>query len=180
MSHVSGPVGLFTVPKKKPHSPSNHKGLRIWDDPRIIWKFINFRASLQGNKSHENWSQGDPKSWKIDPGIIRNPIFTEVDFCNISHAKCMFFNPRHPDLDQKTNRKNNLEIDMKKSFFWSKNAQKAFRMGPRNHQKIDKIQAWTSQDASLCPPMSKDRPRIVQGSSQWPPAIPSRYPLHAN
>ena len=168
MSHVSGPVGLFTVPKKGSPSPPNHSGLRIWDDPRILWKFINFRASLQGNKSHENWTQAYPKSWKIDPGIIRSPIFTEVDFCNTSHAKCMFFNPRHRNLDPTTRRKNNLEIDMNKSVFSSNNAQKAFRMGPQNHQKIDKIQAWTPQGPSLCPPMSQDRPRIVPGSPRTP------------
>ena len=82
-----------------------------------------------------------------------------------------FSNPRHPNLDPKTNRKSNLEIDMKKSIFWSKNGQKALRMGPQNHQKIDKIQAWTSQGPSLCPPMSQDRPRIVPGPSQDRPRV---------
>ena len=44
-------------------------------------------------------------------------------------------------------------------------------MGPQNHQKIDKIQAWTSQGPSLCPPMSQDRPRIVPGPPQDRPRI---------
>ena len=47
-------------------------------------------------------------------------------------------------------------------------------MGPLNHQKIDKIRAWTSQGPSLCPPMSQDRPRTVPGSSQGPPGRQSR------
>ena len=47
-------------------------------------------------------------------------------------------------------------------------------MGPLNHQRIDKIRAWTSQGPSLCPPMAQDRPRIVPGSSQGPPGRQSR------
>jgi hypothetical protein len=61
-----------------------------------------------------------------------------------------------------------LSVDIKKLLFLSKNAQKAFRMGPQNHQKIDKIQAWTPQGPSLCPPTSQDRPRIVPGSPRTP------------
>ena len=41
-------------------------------------------------------------------------------------------------------------------------------MGPLNQRKIDKIQAWTSQGPSLCPPMSQDRPRIVPESPRTP------------
>ena len=52
-------------------------------------------------------------------------------------------------------------------------------MGPLNHQKIDKIRAWTSQSPSLCPPMSQDRPRIVPGLSQGPPGRQSRGTKHA-
>merc|ERR1711966_434040 len=74
-------------------------------------------------------------------------------------------NPRHRNLHPKTNRKSNLEIDMKKSFFLSKTVQKTLRMGPPNQQKTDTIQAWTSQGPSLCPPMFQDPPRIVPGSS---------------
>ena len=41
-------------------------------------------------------------------------------------------------------------------------------MGPLYQRKIDKIQAWTSQGPSLCPPMSQDRPRIVPESPRTP------------
>jgi hypothetical protein len=53
-------------------------------------------------------------------------------------------------------------------------------MGPLNQQKIDKIQAWSSQGPSLCPPMSQGRPRIVPGSSQGPPGRQSRAPSMPN
>ena len=41
-------------------------------------------------------------------------------------------------------------------------------MGPLNQRKINKIQAWSSQGPSLCPPMSQDRPRIVPESPRTP------------
>ena len=90
--------GLFTVPQKGTHLPQPTMYPRPGMTPKSRWKFINFRAGLQGNKSHENWSQGHPKSWKIDPGIMRNPISTKVDFCNTFHAKCMSFQMKSPDI----------------------------------------------------------------------------------
>ena len=61
----------------------------------------------------------------------------------------------------------------------SKNAQKTLRMGPQNHQKIDKIQAWASQGPSLCPPMSQDRPRIVPAPPQDRPRVPQDAKVEA-
>ena len=58
-------------------------------------------------------------------------------------------------------------------FFWSTNAQKALRMGPQNHYKIDQIQAWTPQGPSLCPPMSQDRPRVPQDAKVEAPIMPN-------
>ena len=105
MSHVSYLMshglflmsrGLFTVSQKHANRPQPGGGSGSGVTPKSPWKFINFRASLQGNKSYSNWSQGHPKSWKIDPGIKRNPISAKVDFCNTSHAKCMFFQSQTP------------------------------------------------------------------------------------
>ena len=96
-----------------------------------------------------------------------------------SMPNACFCKPGHPNSDPKTNRKSNLEIDMKKLFLLCKSTKKAFRMGPQNQKKIDKIQAWTSQGPSLCPPMSQDRARIVPGSSQGPPGRQSRGTKHA-
>jgi hypothetical protein len=90
-----------------------------------------------------------------------------------------FSDPRHPNLDPKTNRKNNLEIDMKILCFWFKNTQKAFRMGPRNQQKIDKIQAWTSQGPRIVSRSSQDRPRIAPGSRQDRPRVPQDAKVEA-
>ena len=52
-------------------------------------------------------------------------------------------------------------------------------MDPLNQQKIDKIQAWTSQGPSLCPPLSQDRPRIVPGSPQDRPKVPQDAKVEA-
>ena len=68
-------------------------------------KLIKFQASLQGNKNLENWSQGHPKSWEIEPGIIRNPISAKVDFCNTSLAKYLFFQSQTPKFRPKNHQK---------------------------------------------------------------------------
>ena len=81
-----------------------------------------------------------------------------------------FCNPSHPISDPKITRKNNLEIDMKNLLFWAKNTQTTLQMDPLNHQKIDKIRAWTSQGPSLCPPMSQDRPRVPQDAKVEAPS----------
>ena len=52
-------------------------------------------------------------------------------------------------------------------------------MDPLNQQKINKIQAWTSQGRSLCPPLSQDRPRIVPGSPQDRPKVPQDAKVEA-
>ena len=63
------------------HQPSGCFGSGT--PPESPWKAINFQASFQG--------QGDPKSGKINPGIMRNPIAAKIDFCNTSLAKCLVF-----------------------------------------------------------------------------------------
>ena len=73
--------------------------------PESPWKVIKFHASLEGNKSHENWSQGHSKSWKIDPGIMRNPIAAKVDFCNTSLVKCLAVQSQTQIQTQKSSEK---------------------------------------------------------------------------
>ena len=80
--------------------------------PESPWKVIKFQARLQGNKSHENWSQGHQKSWKIDPGIMINPICAKVDFCNTSLAKCLVFQSQTPKNHQKKQPGNKYEKTM--------------------------------------------------------------------
>ena len=106
---------------------------------------------------------------------MRNPISAKVDFCNTSFAKCLFFQSQTPKFKLENHQKKQLGNRYEKIFFFlSKRCQKALKIGPRNQQKIDRIQAWTSQGPSLCPPMSQDRPRIVPGSSQGPPGRQSK------
>ena len=70
---------------------STWRGARYGVTPKWAWKVIKIQASLQGNKNNENWSQGYPKSWKMQPGIMGNPTSVKFHFCNISHAKCLVF-----------------------------------------------------------------------------------------
>ena len=128
-------------------------------------KIIDFRASLQANKNHENDSQSYKKSWKIDPGIIRNPISVKVDFCNTFHAKCLFLHSRTSKFKAKIIRKKQPENSYEQIFRFPP---KTVKMDPLNQQKIDKIQAWTSQGRSLCPSMSQGRPWIVPGTPRTP------------
>ena len=71
-----------------------------------------------------------------------------------------FCNPRHPNSHSKIIRTNSLVIDMTKYRFLVQKYSKAPKMVPLNQQEIDKIQAWTSQGPSVCPPMSQDCLRI--------------------
>ena len=119
------------------------------------------KAMKIGPKATQNHEKITLESQEIQ--FLRKLIFAIPSMPN-----ACFCNPGHPNSDPTTIRKSNLKIDMKKSFFSSKRTQKALKIGPLNQQKIDKIQAWTSQGPSLCPPMSQDRPRIVPGSPRTP------------
>ena len=176
MSHFSGLLDCLLYPKnhRHRHQPTRDSGSGM--TPESPWKFINFRASLQGNKSHENWSQGYPKSWKIDPGITRNPISAKVDFCNTFHAKCLFFQSQTPKFRLKSNRKSNLEIDMKKNFFFDpKVPKKLSEWVP----KIIKKSIKSKPGPHRVLPCALHCPRIVAGSSQGPPGRQSRGTKHA-
>ena len=112
-------------------------------------------------KATQNHEKSTLESQEIE--FLRKLIFAIPSVPN-----ACFSNPRHRNLDPKTNKKSNLEIDMRKSFFLIQKWSKALRMGPLNQQRIDRIRAWTSQGPSFCPPMSQDRPRIVPGSPRTP------------
>ena len=106
-------------------------------------------------------SKATQKSCKIDPGIIRNPLHAKVDFCNTSITKGLFLQSQTPKFPLKNHQNKQLGNRYDKiSFFFVQKYSKAPKMVPLNQQEIDKIQAWTSQDPSVCPPMSQDRPRI--------------------
>ena len=143
--------------------------LWIWGAPRITLKVIIFQASLQGNKSQENWFQGQPKSQKMDSGIMRNQIAAKNDFRDTSLAKCLVFESQTPRFKPKKHQRKQPGDKMKRLFlFGPRVPNKTLRMGPLNQQQIDKIQAWTSKCPPLCSPMSQDRSRIVPGSPRTP------------
>jgi hypothetical protein len=80
--------------------------------PESRWQVIKFQASLQCHKSHENWSWGHPKSWKMDPEIMRNPISVKVDFCHTSHTNACFYNPWHANLYPPNHLKKHPKIEI--------------------------------------------------------------------
>ena len=74
-----------------------------------------------------------------------------------------FSNPRHPNLDPKTNRKSNLEIDMKKTVsFCPKVPKKLSEWVP----KINKKSIKSKPGPHRALPCALQCPRIVPGSSQ--------------
>ena len=82
-----------------------------------------------------------------------------------------FSNPRHPNLDPKTNRKSNLEIDMKTNFvFDPKVPKKLSEWVP----KIIKKSIKSKPGPHRVLPCALHCPKIVAGSSQGPPGRQSR------
>ena len=140
------------------------------------WKSINFQTSLQGNKSHENWSQGHPKSWKNVPGITRNPISAKVDFCNTFHAKCSFLQTRTPKFRPKNHQKKQPENSYEQiSVFGPKKPKKLLKSPPQINKKSIKSKPGPYRVL----PYAFQCPGIVQGSSQDPPGRQSRGTKHA-
>ena len=99
--------------------------------PEPPWKVIKFHASLQGNKSHENWSQGHQKSWKNDPGIMINPISAKAVYCNTSLAKCLVFQSQTPRFRPKHDQKKQPGNRYEKTMFFNPNVPtNLFKWGP--------------------------------------------------
>ena len=107
MSHVSclRSCSMVWCAQKTAQLTPNPLGRRIRDDPRITLKVIKFQTILHSNESQEIWSQGHPKSWKIDLEIMRNPISAKADFCNTSLAKCLLFQSQTPRFRPKNHQK---------------------------------------------------------------------------
>ena len=96
-SQVSGILDcLLLGPSQRPiyHQPGSVSGSGM--TPESPWTVVKFQVSLQGNKSHENCFQGHPKSWKLNPRIMRNPISAKDDFRNTSLATCLAFQCKTP------------------------------------------------------------------------------------
>jgi hypothetical protein len=188
MNVVSLPPGTDPLPVPPGSNPAPWNGTVTLTDVRVLNSGVP-----PGNP--ENPSIFKPvsratKAMKIGPKATQNhenltlesqeiQLLRKLIFSIPSMPNACFCNPGHPNSDPKIIRKSNLEIDMNKSCFLVKNIKKTLKIVPLNQQKIDRIQAWTSQGPSLCPPMSQDRPRIVLGSSQGTPGRQSRGTKHA-
>ena len=169
---------MFQVSLFKPWGLINGLPLPPGSEPLPSPMYVpSAQGSLRGTpKNHWFSSQppGQQKPWKWLPKLqkimknrpwIRNPISVKVDFCNTFHAKCLFLHSRTSKFKAKIIRKKQPENSYEQIFRFPP---KTVKMDPLNQQKIDKIQAWTSQGRSLCPSMSQGRPWIVPGTPRTP------------
>ena len=99
----------LVCPKNQPTYPQPTRFSGSGMTPESPWKVIKFQAILHGSRSHENWSQGHPKSWKMDTGTMRNLISAKVDFCNTSLAKCLVLQSQTPRFRLKNHQKKQPE-----------------------------------------------------------------------
>ena len=87
-----------------------------------------------------------------------------------------FSNPRHPNLDPKTNRKSNLEIDMKRSSFLVQKCPKSSQNGSPKSSKNRQNPSLGLTESFLVPSnvpgSSQDRPSTAPGSPQDRPRVP--------
>ena len=77
------------------------------------------KIGRKGNQNHEKWSL---ESWETR--LLWKPLFAILPLPN-----AWFFNPRHPDWDPKSIRKNSQEINVKKSFLLLRRYPKNFQSG---------------------------------------------------
>ena len=100
--------------------------------------------------------------------------------------KPCFSNPRHPNLDPKTNRKSNLEIDMKKTVSFVQKYQKNSQNGsPKSTKRWIKSTPGPHralpcalQCPRIVPGSSQDRPRDLQDAKVEAPSMPNDTHRH--
>ena len=150
------------------------------DRPRVLQDAKVKPPSMQNNRfgyqkcqdPHENWSQGHPKSWKMEPGIMRMPTSTKIDFCNTPLIKCLVFNPGHPDSNQKPITKRSLETSITKYTCFNLTYRKSSQGGSLNPTKINRNQSLDLKVSFILLP-------TVPGSPQGPPRRQSEATKHA-
>ena len=117
MSHVSclRSPGLFTVPKKGTHRPQPTRGSGSGMTPESYENSSIFepvskatKAMKSGPKATQNHEKSTLESQEIQ--FLRKLIFAIPSMPN-----ACFCIPGHPNSDQKSSEKNNLEIAMNKS-----------------------------------------------------------------
>ena len=98
--------------------PQNH------DENSSIFEPVSkaTKAMKIGPKATQNHEKSTLESWEIQ-------FLQKLIFAIPSMPNACFSNPRHPNLDPKTNRKSNLEIDMKKTVSFIQKYQKSSQNG---------------------------------------------------
>ena len=116
MSHVSSPDGLFTYREKRPHRPQttadSGSGVTLESyENSSIFELVSkaTKAMKIGPKATQNHEKSTLESQEIQ--FLRKSIFAIPSMPN-----ACFCNPRHPNSDPKIIRKNNLKINMNKSY----------------------------------------------------------------
>ena len=120
-------------------------GLLYRKKQRIALKPLGAQDLGWPQNHHENSSIFEPvskatKAMKSSPKATQNhekstlesqeiQFLRKLIFAIPSMPNACFSNPRHPNLDPKTNRKSNLEIDMKKTVSFVQNYQKSSQNG---------------------------------------------------
>ena len=103
---------------------------------------------------------------------MRISISVRIDFLNISYAKCLVSNPRHPDSDPKITRRINLDTSNNKYTFVVKGNRKTLEMDSLDPFKIDENPSLDHEVSSLVLPR-------VPGSSLGLPGHQSGGTRHA-
>ena len=108
MSHVSGPVGLFTVPKKPPHRPQTTRG----------------SGSGMTPETYENSSIFEPvskatKAMKIGPKATQNHEKSTLESQEIQYLPCHMhvFQSQTPKFRPKNQQKKQPGNRYEKNFF---------------------------------------------------------------
>ena len=135
MSHVSGLLDCLLSPKNRRHRPQPTRGSGSGMTPEsyensLIFEPVSKATKVMkiGPKATQNHENSSLESQEIQ--FLRKLIFAIPSMPNTC-----FSNPRHPNLDPKTNRNSNLEIDMKKTVSFVQKYQKSSHNGYPKSQK---------------------------------------------
>ena len=136
------------------------------------------------NHQFSSQSPGQQKPWKLvprPPKIMENwpGNHEKSNFCKSWFLQYLpsqmlgFPTPATQIQTHKSSEKHPGNRYEKILFFGPNVSKNLFKWVPLNRQKINKIQAWTSQCPFLCSPMSQDRPRVPQDAKVEAPSMPN-------
>ena len=129
MSHVSGPVEWFTVPKKTSNRLPPTRGSGSGMTPESYENSSIFESVSKATKTMKIGPKATPNCEKSTLESQEIQFLRKLIFAILSMPNACFSNPRHPNLDPKTKRKSNLEIDMKQTVSFVQKYQKSSQNG---------------------------------------------------